>query len=661
MQSLWNDDEARACGGDALKLRVYTSRLLGKNADLVLHGGGNTSVKITEPDFFGEPQEVLYVKGSGWDLATIEPAGFAPVKLSVLRKLAKLEAIDDRTMMREMRAGLLNPGAPDPSVEAILHAVIPAKYVDHTHADVVVAITNSPNGEQHVREIDGDRVLVVPYVMPGFPLAKAIYELTRTHDFSKLDGLILLQHGVFTFGEDARTSYERMIRLVTEAEEFLKKRAPLPRDAASPAELKAGFEVKLAQLRKAVSKAAGKAMIARLNVSSEQAQFAARPEAASLATRGCLTPDHVIRTKRIAAIVEECDVPGSIQQYAEAYRAYFERQANGDGRLTMLDPAPRWALWPGMGTVAFGETAAATKVANDIVEHTLGAIRVAEALGGWRPLPEADLFRMEYWELEQAKLKTAKEPPPFAGKVALVTGAHSGIGKACAELLQKRGAAVVALDINPAIAERQQATLQGLVCDVTDSAALEKAVQETVRRFGGLDIVVFNAGIFPPSMRIEDMQAAQWERSLAINLTSQQRLMQYSVPFLRHGIDPTMIIIGSKNVPAPGPGAGAYSAAKAALTQLARVAALELAGDGIRVNIIHPDAVFDTALWTPEILEKRAKSYGLSVEEYKTKNLLHAEITSWDVARMVSALAGPAFSRTTGAQIPLDGGNDRVI
>jgi len=659
MQSLWNEDEARACGGDALKLRVYTSRLLGKNADLVLHGGGNTSVKLTEPDFFGEPREVLYVKGSGWDLATIEAAGFAPVKLSVLHKLAKLEAIDDRTMMREMRAGLLNPAAPNPSVEAILHAVIPAKYVDHTHADVVVAISNSPHGEQHVREIYGERVLVVPYVMPGFPLAKAIYELTRTHDFGQLEGLILLHHGVFTFGDDARTSYERMIRLVTEAEEFLQKRAPLPRGNATAAEPRAGVEVKLAQLRKAVSKAAGKAMIARLNTSPEQAQFAGLPDAAGHATRGCLTPDHVIRTKRIAMIVDEGDIPSSVQKYVEAYRAYFDHHT--DGRLTMLDPAPRWALWPNIGSVAFGETVAAANVADDIVEHTLGAVRVAESLGGWRPLPEADLFRMEYWELEQAKLKMAKAPPPFVGKVALVTGAYSGIGKACAELLQKQGAAVVALDINPAIAERQQATLQGLVCDVTDSAALDAAVKETVRRFGGLDIVVFNAGIFPPSMRIEDMQAVQWERSLAINLTSQQRLMQYSVPFLRHGIDPTMIIIGSKNVPAPGPGAGAYSAAKAALTQLARVAALELAGDGIRVNIIHPDAVFDTALWTPEILEKRAKSYGLSVEEYKTKNLLHAEITSWDVARMVCALAGPAFSRTTGAQIPLDGGNDRVI
>ncbi len=659
MQSLWNDDEARELAGDRLKLRVYTSRLLGRDPDLVLHGGGNTSVKITEPDFFGESQDVLYVKGSGWDLATIEASGFAPVKLAVLHRLAKFDALDDRTMMREMRAGLLNPAAPDPSVEAILHAVIPAKYVDHTHADAVVAITNSPEGEKHIRAIYGERVLIVPYVMPGFPLAKAIYERIRQSDLAKIEGIILLNHGIFTFGDDAHTSYERMIRLVTEAEQFLAKTAPPPRVPAPQPATRPGWEVKLAQLRQAVSHAAGKAMMARLDASPEHTQFAAIPEAAELATRGCLTPDHVIRTKRIAAIVQDDRIAAGVEQYAQDYRAYFARHT--DVRLTMLDPAPRWALWQNTGTVSFGETLAAANITADIVDHTLRAIRLADSLGGWRPLPEADLFRMEYWELEQAKLKSAKMRPPFAGKIALVTGAHSGIGKACAELLQQQGAAVMALDINPAIITRREATLQGIFCDVTDSAALEDAVQETVRRFGGLDIIVGNAGIFPPSMRIEDMQSEQWDRSLAINLTSHQRLMQFSIPYLRHGIDPTFIVIGSKNVPAPGPGAAAYSAAKAALTQLARVAALELAGDGIRVNVIHPDAVFDTALWTPEVLEKRAKSYGLSVQEYKTKNLLHAEITSHDVAHMVCALAGPAFSRTTGAQIPLDGGNDRVI
>lgn len=657
MQSLWNDDEARACEDDALKLRIYTSHLLGRNPDLVLHGGGNTSVKITEPDFFGTPQDVLYIKASGGDLATIEAAGFAPVKISVLHQLAKLDAIDDHAMMREMRAGLTNPAAPNPSVESILHAVIPAKYVDHSHADALVTITNSPDGEKHLRGIYGDRVWIVPYVMPGFQLSKAIAERLPEIDLARIEGIILLQHGIFTFGDDARTSYERMIRLVTEAETFLAKRAPIT--PPPPAPPRPGLEIRLAHLRHAVSTAAGQPMIACIDASAKQAAFAARPDAASLATRGCLTPDHIIRTKRIPAVVNDEEIPAAIRRYVTDYRAYFERHTSG--QLTMLDPAPRWAVWKNTGTVAFGETASQAQIAADIVHHTLHAIERAEILGGWQPLPEADLFRMEYWALEQAKLKSAKMRPPFAGKIALITGAHRGIGKASAELLHQQGAAVVALDLHPAIATRQETAWQGIVCDVTDSAALEHAVRETVRRFGGLDIVVGNAGIFPPSMRIEDMQAARWDQSLAVNLTAHQRLMQHGIPYLRHGIDPTIIIIGSKNVPAPGPGAAAYSAAKAALTQLARVAALELAGDGIRVNIIHPDAVFDTGLWTPEILQKRAASYGLTVDQYKTKNLLHAEITSLDVAKMICALAGDAFSRTTGAQIPLDGGNDRVI
>jgi NAD(P)-dependent dehydrogenase (short-subunit alcohol dehydrogenase family) len=353
-------------------------------------------------------------------------------------------------------------------------------------------------------------------------------------------------------------------------------------------------------------------------------------------------------------------IPSSVAGYVQDYQAYFERHATPG--LVMLDPAPRWAIWQGVGNVMLGETVKAADMAADCVRQTLPAIQAGMALDDWQPVGEKDLFAVEYWELEQAKLKNLKSLPPFSGKIALVTGAASGIGKACAELLHQQGAAVVALDINPTIAQMfQQKTLHGIVCDVTDSAALQNAIYETVRLFGGLDIVVANAGIFPPAMSIEDMDAATWQRSLNINLTAQQQVFQATIPYLKHGMNPTIIVIGSRNVPAPGPKAAAYSVAKAGLTQLARVAALELAGDGVRVNIIHPDAVFDTGIWTPEILEKRAASYGLTVEQYKTKNLLHAEITSESVAKMVCALAGEAFYNTTGAQISLDGGSDRVI
>jgi NAD(P)-dependent dehydrogenase (short-subunit alcohol dehydrogenase family) len=304
----------------------------------------------------------------------------------------------------------------------------------------------------------------------------------------------------------------------------------------------------------------------------------------------------------------------------------------------------------------------AADIISDIKEHTLPAILQAESLGGWSVLPEKEMFEMEYWELEQAKLKKGGRAPEHQGKVALVTGAASGIGKACAEVLHAHGAAVIALDINPEVSTLfDKPDLAGIACDVTDGEALKSAVDETVRRFGGLDIVVSNAGIFPVSESITELKQATWERSLSVNLTSHQRLLHHAAPYLALGVNPAVVIIASKNVPAPGPGAAAYSVAKAGLTQLGRVAALEFAGSGVRVNMLHPDAVFDTAIWTDEVLKKRAENYGMSVEQYKTKNLLGVEVNSRDVANLVSAMAGALFAKTTGAQLPVDGGNERVI
>lgn len=656
MQSLWNDSEAQTYAHDPLELRVYTSRLLGADPALVLHGGGNTSVKITTTDFFGDSEDVLYVKGSGWDLATIQAAGFAPVRMKTLLRLAEFEHLTDSVIVREQRAALLNPDAPNPSVEAILHAVIPYQYVDHTHADAVVAVTNTPQGEAFIRQIYGERVLIVPYIMPGFPLARRVYELTRGINWDALEGIILLNHGVFTFADDARQSYENMIKLVTEAEQFIAQQGAwtVAEKTPPPPDL-----LGLSALRGAVSQSAGFPMIARLDDSPAAVGFAALPTVPELATQGTLTPDHIIRTKRIAAVVGD-DPTAGVADFVAGYAEYFDRHTDGD--LTRLDPAPRWAVWQERGVVTFGESVKNADIAGDIIAHTLAAIQWADHLGGWQALPEKDLFEMEYWELEQAKLKSGGKRAEFAGKVVLVTGAASGIGRACAEAFMAAGAAVLAVDINPEItALFNKPAAQGFVADLTQPEAITSAVAQAVRLYGGLDVLISNAGIFPASYRLEAMNDAAWERSLAINLTSHQRLLTAALPYLRHGLAPTVIFVGSKNFPAPGPGAAAYSVAKAGLTQLARVAALELAAEGIRVNVIHPDAVFDTGIWNDDILEKRAANYGLTVEAYKTKNLLGVEITSRDVARLVVTMAGDAFSKTTGAQVPIDGGNDRVI
>ncbi|MCF7822264.1 MAG: bifunctional aldolase/short-chain dehydrogenase [Mariprofundaceae bacterium] len=655
MKSLWNDEEAEKCGDDPLQLRVYTSRLLGREPSLVLHGGGNTSVKATAKDIFGDEIETLYVKGSGWDLATIEAAGFAPVRLDVLRRMAELEALSDSEMVAAQRVAMLDPAAPNPSVEAILHAIIPFKYVDHTHTDAVVTITNTPNGEQRIRDLYGERVLVIPYVMPGFILAKTIHELTSDLDWSACDGIVLLNHGLFTFSDSARESYESMIRLVSEAEACLETDALLNEpDEQADEDLLA-----LARMRAAVSDIRGEAVIARLDSGSRAVAFSKRGDVAKIATRGTLTPDHVIRTKAAPVVVEN-DVTAAVERYAAEYRSYFERNSNDS--LTSLDPAPRWAVWPGFGCVSFDRSVKAADIVSDIKDHTLPAILQAELLGGWRVLPEKEMFEIEYWELEQTKLKKGAAAPEHQGKVALVTGAASGIGRVCAEVLHAHGAAVVALDINPEISTLfDRPDLMGIVCDVTDDAALKSAVDEAVRRFGGLDIVVSNAGIFPVSESIAELKEETWDRSLSVNLTSHQRLLHHAAPYLTLGVDPAVVIIASKNVPAPGPGAAAYSVAKAGLTQLGRVAALEFAGSGVRVNMLHPDAVFDTAIWTDEVLKKRAENYGITVEQYRTKNLLGVEVSSRDVANLVSAMAGPLFAKTTGAQLPVDGGNERVI
>lgn len=663
MQSLWNDQEAAEFGTDLLGQRVYTSRLLGRDPALVLHGGGNTSVKVTEKDFFGDEVEVCYVKGSGWDLATIERAGFAPVKLQALHRMAELESMSDSDMVTQLRVAMLDPSAPTPSVEAILHGVLPFRFVDHTHADAIAALTCHPDAEARVQEVFGDRLLVIPYVMPGFILAKTVYELIKGRDLKAegILGIVLLQHGIFTFDDDARRSYELMIELVTRAEDWLAENRRGGQPAIAKAEAKIPSKedlLKLAELRRIVSNTRGFAQIARLDSSAEALGYANRPDVADIGTRGTLTPDHTIRTKRIPVVVGD-DMEASVRAYAEEYAAYFQRNHKGE---TMLDPAPRFALWPGQGIVSFGDSLKDAKIVADIAEHTAATIQLAEAVGRWTPLPEKELFDIEYWELEQAKLKKGPARKVHQGKVALVTGCAAGIGFAIAESLAEQGAQVVGLDIDKDIPQiMKKIGGVGIVVNLVEDEPVQEAIDFVVREYGGIDIVVSNAGIFPKNEYLDKMQQADWDRTIAINLTSHQKLMNKVIPYVKLGLEPTIIFVGSRNFKAPGPGASAYSCSKAALTQLCRVAALELAPHRVRVNIVHPDAVFDTKLWTPEALQRSAERYGMTVEEYKTKNLMKVEIKSKDIGNMVAAMASPLFLKVTGAQVPVDGGNDRVI
>jgi rhamnose utilization protein RhaD (predicted bifunctional aldolase and dehydrogenase)/NAD(P)-dependent dehydrogenase (short-subunit alcohol dehydrogenase family) len=658
MKNLWNDAEAVRFRSE-LALRVYTSRLLGRDAALVLHGGGNTSVKVRERNAVGEEEDILYVKGSGWDLETIEAPGFAPVRMAHLVKLARLEALTDPQMVNELATQVTRAGAPAPSVEAILHAILPHQYVDHTHADALLAITNTHDGERRAREIFGKDTVIVPYVMPGFDLARLCARQFAAEANAGTIGMVLLNHGVFSFGSTARESYERMIALVARAESYLARHGAWDLPAAKSDGVPQALRTELARMRREISACTGFPVVLAAHSDPKYLAFARRADVARISQQGPATPDHVIRTKRVPMLGRD------VAAYAAAYREYFNRHASSAKEpKTPLDPAPRVILDPAFGMGCVGRTAKDARIVRDIYDHTIDVILRATALGGYRALPERDIFDVEYWDLEQAKLKKAGAPPVFAGEVALVTGAASGIGKACVEALLRRGAAVIGLDINAEVTRLMdgRADFLGLKCDVTSEREVVAALEAGARAFGGLDMLVLNAGVFPGGRRIDALDAAEWRRVMGINLDANLALMRECHPLLK--LAPNggrVVIIGSKNVAAPGPGAAAYSASKAALTQLARVAALEWGADRIRVNTLHPNAVFDTAAWTDEVLSARAGHYGISVDEYRKGNVLKVEVKSRDVAELAAELCGPLFAKTTGAQVPVDGGNDRVI
>lgn len=657
VENKWNAQQA-AQHTDDLSLRVYSSRLLGSDPQLVMHGGGNTSVKITETNLYGEDETLLYVKGSGWDLATIEAEGFAPVRLDPLQKLSKLQSLTDPQMANELQVNTTRADAPAPSVEAILHAVIPHKFVDHTHSSAILAVTNTPGGTDHIKAIYGDSVVIVPYYMPGFELARAAAEIFAAEANDKTVGMILIKHGIFTFGDTAQESYERMIELVNQAEDFLKSKnafeISVP-DAEPPAE---DLRVEIAELRRQISEVAGAPMIVSLHSDPLSLHFANRDDAAALSQQGPITSDHIIRTKQMPMLGRD------VQAFADAYHEYFEKYKDRSSEpLTMLDPAPRVILDPVFGMAGVGRSARDAKIASDIYHQTMQTILRAEALEKYETLSSDHVFDMEYWDLQQAKLRRESTSPVMLGEVGLVTGAASGIGKACVDSLLARGAAVIGIDINPDIETMyDRPDYVGFTCDVTDEENIKRVLEAGVRRFGGLDILVLNAGIFPKSAAIAEIGTGIWQKTLDINLTANLVLMREAHPMLKRAPRRGKVgIVGSKNVPAPGPGAVAYSASKAALNQLARVAALEWGDDGIRINSVHPNMVFDTALWTPEILAARAEHYGLTIEEYKARNVLRQEVTSHHVGEMIAEMCGPLFETTTACEVPMDGGNERVI
>jgi rhamnose utilization protein RhaD (predicted bifunctional aldolase and dehydrogenase)/NAD(P)-dependent dehydrogenase (short-subunit alcohol dehydrogenase family) len=665
-------DHAPSCG-EALALRVYTSRLLGREPALVLHGGGNTSVKGRVREPLGQDSDVLWVKGSGWDLATIEPRGFPACRLAHLRRCCEEASMSDERMVAELRGQMLDPQSPTPSVEALLHAFLPATFVDHTHADAVLALVDQPEAAAHVREALGAGVLFVPYVMPGFVLARAVLELWRALPEGQTPtAMVLEKHGIFTWGDTALESYERMIAYVTRAERYLDER----RSAASRRTISGPSAARLAALapifRGAMARASGRHWIASWRVTHALAAFSDRDDVVELSARGCITPDHVIRTKpRPLVISEPPDAPGAaaravtaaIGAYADDYRAYFARGQAARGPRKELDPWPRLVLVRGVGLLSLARTRAEAEVAADVYEHTAAVIEQAEALGRYQPVSELDLFDVEYWSLEQAKLGKSGVARPLDGKVALVTGAASGIGLATARGLLAAGAHVLLTDVQEAelasraaeLGEGGAGRVEHLACDVTDAAAVRTAVERAALVFGGLDVVVSNAGHASEGALHTAAGDRALRASLDLNLLAHQTVAAAAAEvMIAQGCGGALLFNASKSAFNQGKGFGPYAVAKAALVALMRQYAVDLGAHGIRANAVNADRV-RTALFGGGMAESRAAARGVSVDAYFRDNLLGRETTADDVAGAFVWLA--TAEATTGCVITVDGGN----
>jgi len=646
---------------------VYQSRLVGAEESLVLWGGGNNSVKSQSTDLLGNPIDVMYIKSSGSDMKTIVPKEFPAVRLDYIEPLRTRDGeMTDQEMVDYLARCLVDPSSRRPSIETLLHAFLPARAVLHTHADAILALTNTRGREATIRDCFGDAVITVPYLRPGFRLSRDVADAFASKPDA--EGLVLMNHGLITWGETAREAYERHVELVTRAEEFLSGAGSgVSGVGATTPHTPHPTSTSLAPaIRGALG--ANRSVILEFDGSEDVLRFLARDDAKRITQIGPATPDHLLYTKRFPLFLDAGeDVSKALGDYVERYKAHYN---NYPSEFAMLDPHPRVVLVPGAGMWTAGKDARAARIVRDIYRHTMRIIEFAEGAGGYETLNDEDAFHAEYWPLELYKLTLLPKEKELAGKVAIVTGAASGIGRACAERFAEEGAHVVVTDVDAALAEE---VANGIVAkhglrraialrlDVSSEEYVERAYAETIAAYGGVDIIVSNAGISSFGS-LDVLPAADWDRAFAVNARGHFLVARAALRIMKQQRTGGSIVFNaSKNVTAPGKEFGAYSVSKAAEAQLCRIVALEGGEFGIRANMLNPDAIFGgSRFWSDEMRSMRATAYGIASEKlpdfYRNRTLLKTEVTADDVAEAALFLAGPRSAKTTGAMVPVDGG-----
>jgi rhamnose utilization protein RhaD (predicted bifunctional aldolase and dehydrogenase)/NAD(P)-dependent dehydrogenase (short-subunit alcohol dehydrogenase family) len=651
MQSLWNPVESERWNSSELEQRIYSARLLGAEPDLGCSVGAGISVKIIEKNLFGEAAEIVYVQTAGTNLASIEASQLVPLRRDYLLRLLRLPGLSAPELERQLRLASNEPGSAGPTTNALLHAAIPAKYVDQSSADAILSLTNTPRAVELIQAAFGENVLLIPYFQSDFALAKAVTEELQNRQTDKITGLVLAKRGICTFGPTPEESYRRMLRLMNTAEDRIQKSLTPARVSKTTNAAGSSQRTEVAQLRRQISELTGGPVILASHQSELLPELLARPDAIMLVNRGLPTPEHSRFLKRSPLVGRD------VQAFAKRYQDYFLQPAGN--AVKVRDLAPKVILDPTLGLLTVGQEPGEAALVAEISRHAIKIILQAEQLGGWQPPPaEVDLLHPG---LAQPIESAAQEKSGFTGEIVLVTGAASGIGRATAKAFLAKGAAVVGLDLNPAISALSDVpAFFGLPCDLTNEREVSQALDQTVRRFGGIDVLILNTGFLPSTRKIVDLELSAWQRTMRVNLDANFNLLRSCYPCLQESPrGGRVVVVSPQNIAPPGGGTAAYAAAKAALTQLVRSAAAEWGTSRIRVQVVHPDGVFDTGIWTPEILTQRAKSRGMTLDEYLRDNFLRTDISSRDVAELVATLCGSAFMKTTGAEIPIDGGSGR--